>query len=48
VGGKRGLAMCVAAALAKAIGIEAESPKRVRRSEAGLGANSPGRRHCLQ
>jgi hypothetical protein len=38
--------MCVAAALAKAIGIEAESTKRAGRSEAGLAANSPGRRHC--
>lgn len=38
--------MCVAAALANAIGIEAKSPKCVGRSEAGLVANSPGRRHC--
>lgn len=38
--------MCVAAGLAKAIGIEAESTKRVGRSEAGLVVDSPCRRHC--
>jgi hypothetical protein len=48
--------MCVAATLANALGIpacaaasadrEAESTKCVGRSEAGLAAHSPGRRHC--
>lgn len=41
-----GCTMCVAAALANAIGIEAESTKCAGRSKAGLVANSPGRRHC--
>ncbi|MBA4057780.1 MAG: hypothetical protein C0490_23900 [Marivirga sp.] len=39
-------AMCVAAAWAKAIGIEMKSPKCVGRSEDGLVMKSPGRRHC--
>lgn len=46
MGGMRGLTMCVAAALGKAIGIEAESTKCGSRREAGLAANSPGYRHC--
>jgi len=46
VGGKCGLTMCVAAALANAIGIETESSKCEGNSQAGLGADSPGRRHC--
>lgn len=39
--------MGVDAVLANAIGIEAESTKCVGSSEAGLAADSPGRRHCL-
>ena len=53
-----GLTMCVAVAQGNAIGIpacavasagrEAESPKCVRGNDAGLAANSPGRRHCQE
>ena len=45
--GSSACTMCVAAALAKAIGIEAERPKCDERSEAGLELDSLGRKHGI-